>query len=1195
MHPFNAHKMLKHRLLIGLLLAAAHPLSAQFDTIFNLNRATGHFIKDDTIWLAAKSGVAKRLCSTGQLLATYSHQNAPIPYHQVSDVFVDAQHRMWLYLEEKGIAMLDGNQWTFWPPSDAYYVIAGGFGGRIAVDSEGVPWIGAAYRTPMCYKNGQWQLPPEIGSVSFDTRELKIGTDGKVWVVNGYGGIYRHNGTDWELVTPGTAVYSDFTLAPGGGFYACTFDNTSSEVYFYPDAGMPGQLRGTFNAHASCIAVAPTGRLWVAGLFPEGIAYFENNVWKFLPEAEQYPSGTYHLSLSVDAQGHLWDTKAFFGTRKYDGAQWQRVWTGPIGFERAVPGNDGSIWFAYLNTLSKHFPASGQTEYVYLKPQNMFNYNMVGMEPGPDGTFYAANQRGELAWYDGNGNFKQTIETFSSNFAWDAYVRMTVDQSHNLYYLGWDVFSDLRRYNAKTGQRSTIVAYHNTNPAIPFTDHYFFDADRRDRLWMNTDKGLVYWKNGAWKTFFEPGPVLDYPEFMEAGTGGIWLYSSIGQRLQYFDGKDTASWYMPLQAANGEQIFKLYSDSRNWLWCLTTQSRVLCFNGHGWDIYDSQSGTFPAFSMNNMFDDGAGNMWFLNGDDIALRHHIPSGHVRGRLFDDQNLDCSIQSGETGSGGYRIILDDGQKRIEMVADAQGRFGAAIPAGNYITSVLSLSSLGQSCQSGFEVNVAEGDSILLEIPVQTVLHTPLMSVRISTAFTRRCSETTYFVNVCNDGNLAADSVAVTVLLPEGLTFVSSATPNETDNNGLVSFYPGKVDFNDCLTFAFVAKVDCESSVELGQSLCVTAHVFPDTIPGVGPGAWLGASIVANARCTGDKVVFELKNEGKGGTLAPVKYQIIRDAYLYENGSVNLNAGAAAEYETVADGSTWRFSATQEPGHPLAPAPSVAVEGCGSGQDRSSGYIIQADNATGSAFEDTDCHEIVGSFDPNDKQARPAGWGSRHQIAPGQPLQYLIRFQNTGTDTAFTVVVRDTLDAALDWASFRPELGSHPFSVERDSAHRSVAFVFENILLPDSNRNEPASHGFVRYSIRPRPQTPLGTELRNSASIYFDFNAPVLTNTVTHIIDTGFIVPKPAPPADGSGIRIAFTPNPAGQSTFVSLDFFDAEKDHLLRIFDSQGRLLRSIDMPESPFLLEKNDLPPGVYQVSIWVDEKVIGTGLLVFGE
>ena len=103
------------------------------------------------------------------------------------------------------------------------------------------------------------------------------------------------------------------------------------------------------------------------------------------------------------------------------------------------------------------------------------------------------------------------------------------------------------------------------------------------------------------------------------------------------------------------------------------------------------------------------------------------------------------------------------------------------------------------------------------------------------------------------------------------------------------------------------------------------------------------------------------------------------------------------------------------------------------------------------------------------------------------------------------------------------------------------------------------------------------------------------MTHIIDTGFIVPKPAPPADGSGIRIAFTPNPAGQSTFVSLDFFDVEKDHLLRIFDSQGRLLRSIDMPESPFLLEKNDLPPGVYQVSVWVDEKVIGTGLLVFGE
>ena len=105
----------------------------------------------------------------------------------------------------------------------------------------------------------------------------------------------------------------------------------------------------------------------------------------------------------------------------------------------------------------------------------------------------------------------------------------------------------------------------------------------------------------------------------------------------------------------------------------------------------------------------------------------------------------------------------------------------------------------------------------------------------------------------------------------------------------------------------------------------------------------------------------------------------------------------------------------------------------------------------------------------------------------------------------------------------------------------------------------------------------------------------NGKEYLIDTGFIVPKPVPPAGGPGNRIAFTPNPAGQSTFVSLDFFDVEKNHLLRIYDSQGRQVRSLKMPESPFLLEKHDLPPGVYQVSVWVDEKVITTGLLVFGE
>ena len=1185
--------MRKNYLFICLLALIPAGLSAQLDTLFNLNRATGHFIKGDTIWLASQSGIVKRRCSTGEVLATYTHKNAPIPYYRVDDIFVDDQHRLWIYIYEKGISMLDGDQWaSFWPP-ETNYTVAGPYG-HVAVDQAGVLWGASAYHTPMFYENGQWKEAPNPDFASFDTREMKIGPDGKMWVMNGYGGIFRHDGTQWVAVIPSSIFASDFALDYNGGFYVLSAltDGITSVYHFV--APNNGTVIGTFNTWASKIAVAPSGKVWVAGAFAEGIANYENGAWQYLNENESYPENLIHLALSVDPQGNLWDTKVFFGTKMYNGTQWQRIWNGPIGFEIGITGKDGAVWFGYLNTLSKYYPATGQTEVVLLDPTNLFEGNMVGLEAGPNGTFYAANQLGRLFWYDGNGQFK-----FKGGNAWNTYVRMAASQTNSLFYQGWDVFSGLIEYNAVTNYTNTIVQYHNTNPAIPFSEQYHFDLDRRDRLWMITDKGIVYWKNGAWKTFYEPGPIVDFPEGILAGVNGLWLYSGVGQRLQYFDGRDTASWYMPLNTdTNGEQIFKLYADSRNWVWCLTNRSRVLCFKGYEWEIYDAEMGTFPAFSMNSIFEDSAGDMWFLNSDDIAVRIKVPSARVSGQLFDDINLDCTIQSGEPGIGGYALVFEDGQKRIETVADNTGKFAAHIPPGDYTVTVKAFNFLGQSCLSGFPITVLPDDSLVLQIPVKTILFTPLMSVSIGTGFARRCSDITYSVNVCNDGNLAADDASVTVQMPEGLSFVGSSVSHTVTDTGLVTFHLGALDFNTCRTFSFTAKVGCEGMVDLGQSLCVTAHVFPDTLPTVGASAWTGASIVVKGQCVDNKVVFQVKNEGNTGTQAPLAYQIIQNEYLDTSGTLSLNAQAIREFELEADGSTWRFSIEQEAGHPYATAPTVAVEGClpgSSTQERSIGFVTQAENTTGNTFESTDCQDVIGSFDPNDKNSQPKGWGERHEIKPEQPLRYTIRFQNTGTDTAFLVVIRDTLDAALDWGTFKPELSSHVYHVERDSIRRSIAFVFENIMLPDSNRNEPASHGFVQFSVSPVPQTPLGTIIRNRASIYFDFNSPVLTNTVLHTVDTGFIRPKPEPPVYKPDARIYFTPNPAGQSSWVSLEFFETEKTHRLQLYDVHGREVRSVIMPQSPFLLEKQELPAGVYQAAIRIDGKRIAVGQVVFSQ
>ena len=152
--------------------------------------------------------------------------------------------------------------------------------------------------------------------------------------------------------------------------------------------------------------------------------------------------------------------------------------------------------------------------------------------------------------------------------------------------------------------------------------------------------------------------------------------------------------------------------------------------------------------------------------------------------------------------------------------------------------------------------------------------------------------------------------------------------------------------------------------------------------------------------------------------------------------------------------------------------------------------------------DLRVITGAYDPNDKLARTSS-GSDTSWLPGEDqwVDYTIRFQNTGTDTAFNVLITDTLPLALDPASIVVGAASHDHTwLLRGNG--ILKFAFPGILLPDSNVNEPASHGFVSFRIKMREgmMTDPGDEVVNIANIYFDFNPPIITDPCV------LVVPEP-----------------------------------------------------------------------------------------
>ena len=139
-----------------------------------------------------------------------------------------------------------------------------------------------------------------------------------------------------------------------------------------------------------------------------------------------------------------------------------------------------------------------------------------------------------------------------------------------------------------------------------------------------------------------------------------------------------------------------------------------------------------------------------------------------------------------------------------------------------------------------------------------------------------------------------------------------------------------------------------------------------------------------------------------------------------------------------------------------------------------------------------ELKCSYDPNDKAVYPSREGNINLI--DEYLTYTIRFQNTGNDTAYNVVIRDTLDEFLDFNTFQMTYSEFNVSPKIDIRDgRFLTFQYDDIYLPDSLVDYAGSQGYLTYRIKAKEDIEEGVRLLNTAHIYFDFNPAVVTNTV------------------------------------------------------------------------------------------------------
>lgn len=224
------------------------------------------------------------------------------------------------------------------------------------------------------------------------------------------------------------------------------------------------------------------------------------------------------------------------------------------------------------------------------------------------------------------------------------------------------------------------------------------------------------------------------------------------------------------------------------------------------------------------------------------------------------------------------------------------------------------------------------------------------------------------------------------------------------------------------------------------------------------------------------------------------------------------------------------------------------------------------------DTLKQRIVTAVDPNDKQCSPDG----NILPQTSKIDYIIRFQNTGNHVAYRVRVIDTVTEKLPLTKILLKTTSHPYELKVED--NVITWTFNNIMLPDSNSDEPNSHGYISYTAFIKPGLALGTKITNKAYIYFDYQSPVITKATENVIALPSSIDEHTI-IENKEYKVY--PNPA--SGHLNIIYLGKNQKQELSLVNSFGQIISSLTLrPDEKKEIDISKLPNGLYLIRDFKD-------------
>ncbi|MDJ1494973.1 6-bladed beta-propeller [Cytophagaceae bacterium DM2B3-1] len=883
------------------------------------------------------------------------------------------------------------------------------------------------------------------------------------------------------------------TIDREGNLWVTEYTNSRVQKFdkdgnFLLKFGSYGTKNGQFYQPAA-IKEDADGNFWVADYNNYRLQKFDKN-GKYLLKVTTYSIsfGFHPLDLTIDHQGHIWTTDDTYGSiQAFNSTGQGETMFGSSKFfgdeifamaQSICVDIEGNTWVAdMLNNRIQKFDATGK---FLLSVGNMgvnngeFEYP-IDMAIDKLGNLLVTDRYNHrVQKFDKNGKFLSKFGSKGSgNGQFVEPQGIAIDMQGNIWIV------DSGNYRVQKFDR-------DGNFLLTFGSKGSVGGDFHEPTSIVVDNQGIVWVMD-----------LEFPSVKLFDEKGNYLYSFGGESEYGYGG-----FYKPSGMA---------LDKQGYVWIADRHVIQRFAPGGRENSYISQI-PLPNMRCSDLAFDQKGDLYFTSPfGAIVYTTNLPHTSIKGKVYLDKDQNCSFTNGDKplqnamvvanpGSyfamtdieGNYEILLDTGKYTVSQIIDTTS--SSAIQPSCPATNVSSIITFTSKKDTTTHVDFANRGTLL-----------PQLVSNVSLEPHRRCFISTIVISYSNTGYGDAENVKVSVKLPKYVVFKSADKPYTIDKDSnyvftidtLKSFHSGVIHITD--------SVVCIANIT-GLTLCAKAWITPANTYTLPPNStWDNSDIVLTGKCIENgRVQMVIKNMGQS-MADSAEFRILLDAQLAFRKNYKLAAGDSLVLKVPANGKTVRLEADQRPDHPRKSQTNLTIEGCvaSSSDVVSKGFVDALPQDDIEPEVAIQCLPIVDSYDPNDKLVSPAGTTDEHYTPTTSELKYTIRFQNTGTDYAYTVVVIDTLSENLDIATLQMGAASHGYSLKVSGKGQPVlTWTFNNINLPDSTRDQKGSNGFIQFTIKPKANLPEKTQIENYADIFFDYNDPVRTNTTANVL---YDVPK------------------------------------------------------------------------------------------